>query len=107
MRAPAKYGNIKTPVGDLTFDSAKEARRYGELTLLQRAGQISDLRRQIPYPLIVNGVKVAKLVADFDYQEAGELVVEDVKSPFTRKLPVWRLKSKMFAAQYGFPVREV
>ncbi len=102
-----KYGNKKTIVGDFTFDSAKEAKRWGELMLLQRAGQISDLRRQIPYPLVVNGKTVCKLVVDFDYRENGQLIVEDTKSEFTRKLPVWRLKSKLFTAIHGFSVREV
>ena len=102
-----KYGNKKTIVGDFTVDSAKEAKRWGELMLLQRAGQISDLRRQIPYPLVVNGKTVCKLVVDFDYRENGQLIVEDTKSEFTRKLPVWRLKSKLFTAIHGFSVREV
>lgn len=106
MRAP-KYRNRKVELDGLTFDSQKEARRWKELQLLERGGEITDLRRQVPYPLVVNGVKVAKLVADFVYKEYGKDVVEDTKSDFTRKLPVWRLKSKMFAAQYGFPVREV
>lgn len=107
----SKYGNKKTVVDGITFDSAKESRRWSDLCLLQRAGKIKGLARQVPYPLIVNGVTVAKLVADFIYYDndkPGEpLVVEDTKSDFTRKLPMWRLKSKMFAAQYGFPVREV
>ncbi len=102
-----KYGNKKTIVGDFTFDSAKEAKRWSELMLLQRAGQISDLRRQIPYPLVVNGKTVCKLVVDFDYRENGQLIAEDTKSEFTRKLPVWRLKSKLFTAIHGFSVREV
>lgn len=107
MKRPAKYGNRKTVVGDLTFDSAKEAKRWGELQLLERAGAITELTRQVRYALMVNGVKVGALVADFAYRENGLEVVEDTKSEFTRKLPVWRLKSKMFSAQYGFPVREV
>jgi hypothetical protein len=47
----SKYGNRKTIVGSLTFDSAKEARRYGELSLLQRAGEISDLALHRHRPL--------------------------------------------------------
>lgn len=109
----SKYRSKKTTVGDLVFDSAKEAKRWGELQLLVKAGEIRDLQRQVRFPLIVNGVKVASLVADFAYYfqtplgEHDAYVVEDTKSDFTRKLPMWRLKSKMFAAQYGFPVREV
>ncbi|MCR5876953.1 DUF1064 domain-containing protein [Phenylobacterium sp. J367] len=106
-RRKTKYGNRKTTVGGIEFDSAKEAKRWGELQLLERAGQITNLRRQVPYPLTVDGVRVAKLIVDFEYREKGEVVVEDVKSAYTRTLPVWRLKSKLFKAIYGFPVREV
>jgi len=109
----SKYRNRKVVVDGFTFDSAKEARHWSNLRLLQRAGKIRNLRRQVPYPLVViapdgTPVTIAKLVVDFDYEdEAGQLVVEDTKSAFTRKLPVYRLKAKHFAAQYGFPVREV
>jgi hypothetical protein len=81
--------------------------------LLVKAGEIHQLERQVRYPLIVNGVKVAAVVVDFSYRyrtpmgEHDALVLEDTKSEHTRKLPVWRLKSKMFAAQYGFEIREV
>lgn len=102
-----KYGNRKTVVDGVTFDSAKEARRYGELKLLERAGQIRNLEVQPRFPLAVNGVTVAHYVGDFSYVEAKAQVIEDVKSAITRKLPVYRLKAKMFAAQYGFQIREV
>lgn len=103
----SKYRNTKIVLDGVTFDSLKEADRWAQLKLLERAGKISDLKRQVPFPLVVNGTKVAKLVVDFTYEENGKLIAEDTKSSFTRKLPVWRLKSKMFAAQYGYPVREV
>jgi hypothetical protein len=107
MKAP-KYGNRKTELDGVTFDSAKEARRWSELNLLQRAGQIRDLRRQVRYPLKVEGKLICTLVADFAYEDAeGGTVVEDTKSDFTRKLPVWRIKSKLFSALHGFDVREV
>jgi hypothetical protein len=103
----SKYGNRKTIVGSLTFDSAKEARRYGELSLLQRAGQISDLALQTRFPLVVDTVTVAHYVADFTYLTAsGERVIEDVKSPITRKESTYRLKFKIMAAM-GLPVTEV
>lgn len=113
MRAP-KYRNTKTLVDGVLFDSLKEARRYGELKLLERAGEIGDLQVQPAFPLMVSGRQVCKYIGDFSYRHRlpnGELStsceVEDVKSPHTRKLPVYRLKAKMFAAQYGFPIREV
>lgn len=105
-----KYLAKKTEVDDIRFDSKAEARRWGELKLMERVGQIEGLKRQVPFPLEVNGVQVARFVADFTYRTtfgSKGLVVEDVKSAFTRKLPVYRLKAKMFAAQYGFPITEV
>lgn len=103
----AKYLNKKTVVGDLTFDSRKEASRWAVLKLLERAGQLTNLQRQVRYPLIINGKRVCSLVADFAYEQDGKLVVEDTKSEFTRKLPVWRIKSKLFDAIHGFPIVEV
>lgn len=104
----SKHRNRKTVVDGITFASGKEARRYSELRLLSKVGKVNGLTWQIGFPLVVNGVRVAKYVCDFLYfDETGAKVVEDVKSPHTRKLPVYRLKAKMFAAQYGFPIREV
>ena len=55
-----KYGNKKTVVDGITFDSRKEAKRYQELKLLEKAGEIKDLRRQVKYELIpsqkINGI---------------------------------------------------
>ena len=107
MKRPAKYLNKKTTVGDITFDSLKEANRWAQLQLLQRAGDIANLQRQVRYPLIINGKRVCSLVADFAYERDGKLIVEDTKSDFTRKLPVWRIKSKLFDAVHGFPIIEV
>ncbi len=101
-----KYRNRKTVVDGVTFDSAKEARRWGELRLLERAGKIHGLRRQVSYALIVNEILIARYVADFVYTE-GTLVVEDVKSAYTRKLPVYRIKNKLMRAIHSIDIREV
>lgn len=103
----SKYANRKVTVDGLTFDSAKEARRYGELRLIERAGQITDLQCQPVFRLDVNGQHVCKYIADFSYLENGQRVVEDVKSDFTRKLPVYRLKSKLLKAVHGVEIKEV
>lgn len=104
----AKYRNTKVEVDGLTFDSAKEARRYGELRLMERAGEIRLLRLQECFPLLVNGTKVASYVSDFAYVRTKDdvQVIEDVKSDFTRKLPLYRLKCKMMAAM-GLKIVEV
>lgn len=76
-----KYGNRKTVYEGITFDSQKEARRYRELRLLQKAGQISELKLQVSYILIPagNGERAVKYIADFTYVENGRQIVEDIK----------------------------
>lgn len=93
-----KYRNtkIKTEVG--IFDSKKEYSRFNELVLLQRAGVISDLRRQVRFELVPksNTERAAYYVADFTYKKAdGKMICEDVKSEMTRKLPLYILKRKL------------
>lgn len=104
MKVP-KYRNVKTTVDGMTFDSAKEARRWSELCLLQRAGQISDLSRQVRLPLRVNDCLVCTFIPDFTYVEAGQQVIEDVKSPATAKHPVFIIKKKLLKALTGLDVR--
>ena len=48
-----------------------------------------------------------KYVADFVYQEKGQLVVEDVKSKMTRNLPVYRLKKHLMKSVHGLEIREI
>lgn len=94
-------------MGGVRFDSKKEAKRWGELVALAAAGAISGLRRQVRLPIRVNGTVVCRYVADAVYVEAGRLVIEDTKSPITRKHPVYRLKRKLLAACYAADIREV
>lgn len=105
---PLKYRNIPTKVDGLNFSSKKEAKRYGELKWLEKGGQIRFLRTQVSFPLIVGKTQVAKYLADFAYVRTADDVeiIEDVKSPITRKNPVYRLKFKMMAAM-GLHVVEV
>lgn len=74
---------------------------------MEAAGEISGLRRQVRIPLVVNGVRVATYVADAVYVRTGKRVVEDVKSPVTRRLPVYRLKKRLLSAIYGIDINEV
>ena len=96
-----KYHNIPTTVGGLRFDSKAEARRWSELLLLQRAGEIYDLRRQVPFVLHVCGVKIGRLILDFVYVETAtqRVVYEDVKGGDAT--PLWKWKVKHFGAEYG------
>lgn len=102
-----KYGNRPTVVDNIRFDSAKEAARWSALQLLARAGEITDLERQVTYQLDVNGVHIAAYRCDFQYCERGELVVEDVKSPPTRAEPSYRQKARLMRAVHGITIREV
>lgn len=99
-RRPLKYRNVKTELDGLRFDSKGESKRWAELCLLERAGEIKNLKRQVPFKMAINGVHICTLVADFAYFEPDRYVVEDFKSPITAKNPVFRLKSKLFAALY-------
>ena len=94
----SKYGNVKTTTSDgITHDSIKEANRWCELKLLERAGKIKHLQRQVKYHLIPKqvGEREVCYIADFVYHENGKLVVEDVKGKRTkdyiikRKLMLW------------------
>lgn len=80
----SKYRAQPETIDGIKFASKREARRYGELKLLVRAHQITKLELQPRFPLIVNGKKVCTYVADFEYIEDGERVVEDVKGMRTR-----------------------
>lgn len=104
-----KYGNKKTVVDGIEFDSMKEAKRFGDLMLMLKAGEIALFERQVEFELQVNGKKVASYIADFVYLDmaTGEKAVEDVKSVATRKLPVYRLKKKLMKSIHGIEIREV
>ena len=107
----SKYHARKTVVDGITFDSRREAKRYGELKLLERAGAIKGLRRQVRYELIpafdVGGkhYRPTSYVADFVYTdcETGAEVVEDCKGYRT---DVYRLKAKLFAHKFGVAILE-
>jgi Protein of unknown function (DUF1064) len=105
----SKYRSQRVDEDGLTFDSKKEARRYKDLRLLLKVGKIGFLARQVEFPLMMEGQKAASYIADFTYTDAetGIMIVEDVKSEVTRKLPVYRLKKKMMLLQHKIEVREV
>lgn len=101
-RARSKYGAVRTEVDGISFASKKEARRYADLKLLDRAGQIADLKLQPRFPLIVNGQTVCTYVADFSYRVVGgDLVIEDAKGVQT---DVFKLKRALMKACLGIEV---
>ena len=103
----SKYHNAKIVTGDgQKFDSKREFRRWNELIMLERAGEICKLKRQVTFPIEMSGVKICRYIADFTYEEKGRLIVEDVKSPFTARNPVYRLKKKLMFAVHGITIKE-
>lgn len=95
-----KYGNKPTEVDGIRFASKAEARRYSNLKLLERAGEISNLRLQPRYPLVVSGQLVCTYVGDFEYLDNNHdrLVTEDTKGVKTKDFVI---KAKLFHALYG------
>lgn len=80
-----KYGNKRAESNGLVFDSKLEAACYEQLVLLERAGEIQDLQRQVPIPITVNGRDVCKLVIDFQFWDKRNccLVWRDAKGLVT------------------------
>lgn len=111
-----KFNAVKKTVDGIKFDSTREAKRYEELKLLERAGKIKSLRVQVSYPLVKSvkykNAKRAKpemiYTADFEYWdiENNELVVEDVKSVATAKLTDYIMRRHMMLAFHGIEVFE-
>lgn len=105
---PAKFRNVKVmdASGDV-HDSRKEYRRWQDLQLRARTGELTELRRQVPFALVVNDVLVCQYVADFVYREGATTIVEDCKSPPTRKLAAYSIKRKLMQALHKIQIREV
>ena len=110
VKKPNKFKAIKTVVDGIKFDSKREAKRWGELRLLEMDGQIAKLNRQVRFDLIVNGVKVGRLTVDFTYVENRKLVAEDSKG-FRKQTDtnyqLFKLKAALVKAIYGIEVKEV
>lgn len=100
-----------------TFDSKRERDRYHQLSMMEKAGMISNLRIQVPYELVPPQKKsdgtverALSYVADFVYSQNGETVVEDVKGYRGTASAVYRvfvIKRKLMLWRYGIAVREV
>ena len=124
----SKYRAKKTEVDGIMFDSKKEAQRYQKLKLMEKAGVISNLNRQVKYELVpaqyINGKLVERAVtytSDFEYDELikarqrtvmvydgasviGKHIVEDVKGVQT---DVYKIKRKLMLHKFGIRIREV
>lgn len=101
----SKYRNVKTD----GFASKREAARYQELLLLEKAGLIDKLRTQVKFPLEVNGHLICTYIADFTFRHWVEetspmtFVVEDCKGFRT---PTYKLKKKLMEAIHHIVIKE-
>lgn len=107
----SKYRNHTVTVDGITFDSLKEYRRYCELRLLEKAGEITDLQTQVKFVLIPSqkiGGKVVErdcsYLADFVYVQDGKKVVEDTKGFKTKD---YIIKRKLMLWVHGIRIMEV
>jgi len=101
----SKFGAVKTDcLHGHTHDSKKEAARCNDLHELEAAGAISHLIQQPVFNIAFDGRQVCKVIADFQYREAGKLVTIDVKGMDT---PISRLKRKLVAAAYPGTIIEI
>jgi hypothetical protein len=106
VKSKSKYKNVITVTDGIKFHSKKESQRYLELKMLQRAGKISSLARQVGFSLRVNDQLIANYISDFCYIEDGKYIVEDVKSDVTRNLSTYILKKNLMKAIHGIKILE-
>ncbi len=102
-KQPRVRGAQRTTVDGEVFHSKREARRYQDLRLLERAGEISNLQRQVRFPIRINGELVTTYVSDFTYEQDGKVIVEDSKGWRT---DTYKLKKKLVKASYGVDILE-
>lgn len=101
----SKYHNIKTVVNGITFDSKREAFYYNLYRRREKAKELFNLQRQIPYVFKLNDKKIFTYKADFQYTDTdGKTHVIDVKGVLT---PVFRLKKKLIEAQHNIEIEIV
>jgi hypothetical protein len=106
----SKYGNKKVTVDGVVFHSKREANRWQQLLMMEKAGKIADLQRQVPFVLapavVIDGRKKPplKYVSDFSYMKNGKQVVEDTKSNATRRLAAYRIKKHLMMSVLGIEI---
>ena len=110
IKLKEKYKRKKTETDGIMFDSAKEAKRYSTLKLMEKAGIISNLELQKKFVLIPAQKKNGKVIeractytADFCYMQDGQYVVEDCKGMRTE---VYKIKKKLMLYTYGIEIQE-
>lgn len=105
----SKYKAKKVQAFGQSFDSHREFNRYSELRLLEKAGKIQNLDRQVKFVLqdgfTLKGKRIQPItyIADFTYNRGDEYIVEDCKGYRT---DIYKLKKKMFQYRYGIDILE-
>ena len=104
----SKYRNVPTVVDGVRFASKKEAKRYGELKLMQRAGAITHLDVHPSWEFTLLGVRIGKYTADFSYRRgAYEFIVEDVKGGKATRTEAYKLRKALMLAIHGIKITEI
>jgi hypothetical protein len=107
-----KYGAVKTKVNGKVFDSKAESKRYVVLSMLEKLGEITNLRTQVPYILHSDKdidrckeykIRPIKYLADFVYLQDGMEVVEDCKGHRTQ---IYIMKNKLMKIVHGIEIKE-
>ena len=109
QRGRQKYNAQPTTIDGHKFASLHEAKRYIELTRLQAAGVIADLKpHPQTYDLVVNNVRIGRYTPDSEYRvvATGQRIVEDAKSEATRKARDYPLRKKLMLACHGIEIAE-
>jgi len=112
---PSKYHNVKVVVDGEKFDSKREAQHWQELKIRERAGDISNLRRQVPYDLrcpidwnIEGQAVVSQYIADAVFVDKdGRTHVQDVKGGRATQTALFKLKRKWLALQSNIEIEIV
>lgn len=115
-KSKSKYNAEKTELDGKKFDSKKEANRYRELSMMEKAGEIHGLQTQVKFVLIPAQKKDGKVIerevayiADFAYySKDGEYVVEDVKGyKKGQAYQLFSIKRKLMLFLKGIIVKEI
>lgn len=104
-----KYGNIKTAVDGIMFDSKAESTRYIVLKNRMEAGLISELQIHVPIKIHINNILIGKYIADFTYKgKDGRTIVEDVKNPvLAQDNTIFAFKKRCIQALYNIDIRVI
>ena len=113
-RKSSKFKNKAFWQDGIYWHSKREYTRWQLLLTRQQRGEISELRRQVPFDLHANGIKVGRYNADFTYKLDGQLVVEDVKAKrragqkrSATATALYQRSKRHLKAEHGLDITEV